>query len=314
MALARNVLIFHGGALGDFVLSFPVALALARLYPTSRVRYISAASKGRLASRVLGVEWVDAESGFSGLYADGATVPEAVEKLVAGSHRIVTYMAGPDDAWTARVRQLAPQAAIMHLRTSPPADRPAEHALHWVLTQCQAEKAVGGAVEQISALLTKQGLMRRPFSGRGVLIHPGAGSPTKCWPIENFRELAVRLKDEGEEVRWVLGEVERERVSSAERRALESLGDVIVPGDYVGLLEELLGASAFIGNDSGPGHLAGISGVPTLSIFGSTDSRVWSPVGPSVTCIQGAGDVKSISVEQVHDALKTLRTHTAVPG
>lgn len=298
MSLARNVLIFHSGALGDFVLSFPVALALARLYPTSRVRYVTPASKGRLASQVLGVEWADVESGFSSLYADGAAVPEAVAKLVAGSHRIVSYASSPGDVFSRRVAELAPRATLMHLRTIPA--EAGVHALKHVCSQCSAERAVGGAVEQIAGLLARQGLVRRAWGGRGVVIHPGAGSEAKCWPVENFRELALRLKDAGTDVRFVLGEVERERMPGAERRALESCGDVVVPGDYVGLLEELLSAAAFVGNDSGPGHLAAMAGVPTVSLFGPTDPGVWSPVGPTVEVIRSGGpDMGGIGVEAV---------------
>src|ERR1700678_801872 len=60
--LRRNVLIFHSGALGDFVLSWPLALALGRLYPQSRIIYVAPASKGKLAERVLRIESVDGEA------------------------------------------------------------------------------------------------------------------------------------------------------------------------------------------------------------------------------------------------------------
>src|SRR5688500_10724765 len=62
--LRRNVLIFHAGALGDFVLSWPLALALGRLYPQSRVIYVTAGQKGALAERVLRVDSTDIESGW----------------------------------------------------------------------------------------------------------------------------------------------------------------------------------------------------------------------------------------------------------
>lgn len=47
--MLRNVLIFHAGALGDFVRSWPLGLALGRLYPQSRVIYITHRQKGQLA-------------------------------------------------------------------------------------------------------------------------------------------------------------------------------------------------------------------------------------------------------------------------
>lgn len=297
MSLLRNVLIFHGGALGDFVLSFPLALALARLYPTSRVRYVCPAGKGRLAERALGVEWVDVESGFSGLYAEGAAVPDSVSRLVAGSHRIFSYSATPGDAFCRRARDIAPNAVITCLRTIPAT--PGVHALRGVCEQLAPDRAVGGALDQIVGMLGRQGLLRKPTGGgRGVVMHPGAGSPAKCWPVENFRELALRIRDEGDcggEVHWVLGEVERERMPASERRALEAVGDVLVPGDPTGLLEEVLAGGVFVGNDSGPGHLAGMAGVPTVSVFTATDPAEWAPAGPAVVAVGGKGRIPSVN-------------------
>jgi heptosyltransferase III len=325
--LARNVLIFHSGALGDFVLSFPLALALGRLYPTSRVRYITPLSKGKLAGKVVGVEYLDVEgggsvgpgtaarSGWSGLFAEGVELRDDVLALLAGSHRVVSFVAGPSDPWGRRVAELAPKAARMFLRTVP--DRPGVHAVDWLIEQCGkpecgGEKAIAAAVEQVTGLIRKQGLVRRAWTGRGVLLHPGAGALAKCWPLDSFRELALRLKDNGREVRWVLGEVELARLRADERRALEALGDVVVPGDYVALLEELNSARAFVGNDSGPTHLAAMEGVPTLGLYGPTDPGVWGPVGPSVSVLRGnpgggnPGGTKTIDVNEVYETVERL--------
>src|SRR3982074_1768604 len=64
MLARRNVLIFHLGALGDFLLTWPVALALGRLHPQSRIFYVTHAGKGRLAEQVLRIEAADIESGW----------------------------------------------------------------------------------------------------------------------------------------------------------------------------------------------------------------------------------------------------------
>lgn len=288
--LLRNVLIFHSGALGDFVLSFPVALALARLHPTSRVRYVTSSGKGKLAERMLGVESVDVEGGFSGLFADGAAVPDSVVKMLGSSHRVVGFVAEGGSVWEKRARELAPGARVSCLSTKLPAEHARMHAADWLQEQCKGEKALAGAVGQINALLARQGLVRREgYAGRGVVIHPGAGAAGKCWPLEHYRELALRIKDEtAEAIHWVLGEVELERMAGGERRALEAIGDVVVPGSYVGLLEELSAARAFVGNDSGPGHVAGIAGVPTVSVFGgASDAEVWRPMGPHVEVVRG---------------------------
>jgi ADP-heptose:LPS heptosyltransferase len=46
---------------------------------------------------------------------------------------------------------------------------------------------------------------------------------------------------------------------------------------------------AFLGNDSGVSHLAGMMGIPTVAVFGPTDPAVWAPLGPNVRTLGGRG-------------------------
>ena len=64
LALRRNILLFHLGALGDFVVTWPLALALARIYPQSRLFFVTHGQKGALAEKVLRVESADIEAGW----------------------------------------------------------------------------------------------------------------------------------------------------------------------------------------------------------------------------------------------------------
>ena len=52
------------------------------------------------------------------------------------------------------------------------------------------------------------------------------------------------------------------------------------PQDAGRIVGAYAGAARFIGNDSGPGHLAAITGIPTLALFGPTDPARWRPLGP----------------------------------
>jgi ADP-heptose:LPS heptosyltransferase len=45
-------------------------------------------------------------------------------------------------------------------------------------------------------------------------------------------------------------------------------------------------ASLFVGNDSGPKHIAAALGVPTVGIHsGTVDVREWGPIGPSAVAV-----------------------------
>src|SRR3954452_24977886 len=121
MRLRRNVLIFHQAALGDFIVTWPLAVALGRLFPQSRVLYVTHASKGQLAERVIGVESIDVEGGWHALYVDdpATELPEKCEQVLAGAHTIVSFFSSPNDAWERNVRLAVPDASLIRLTTKP---------------------------------------------------------------------------------------------------------------------------------------------------------------------------------------------------
>ena len=85
MTLRRNILIFHQAALGDFIMTWPLALGLGRVLAQSRLFYITSAQKGALAERALRVESVDAENGWHHLYSAEPKLPEQSERLLRGA-------------------------------------------------------------------------------------------------------------------------------------------------------------------------------------------------------------------------------------
>jgi ADP-heptose:LPS heptosyltransferase len=119
-----------------------------------------------------------------------------------------------------------------------------------------------------------------------IIIHPGAGAARKCWPAERFVSLARILASSGADVRFVIGEVEREQWPQQRIADLHRVSRIEQPQNYLELFEMIREAWLFIGNDSGPTHLAAICGVPTVALFG-TDPRRWRPIGPHVHIVRG---------------------------
>jgi heptosyltransferase III len=69
----------------------------------------------------------------------------------------------------------------------------------------------------------------------------------------------------------------------------------------------LASARAWLGNDSGPSHLAALCGTPSTVLFGPTDPRVWRPLGERVrVIISPDGSMEGIGVREVLEALKTV--------
>jgi len=284
--IRRNALIFHSGGLGDFLLSWPLGLALGRLHPQSRIIYVTQASKGALAAKALGLEWCDLEQSWSAMFSDPAGLNEQARKTISAAHGVYTFIASADDAFCRNAAQLAPSAAIVPLRIAPPPDF-SGHALDYLISQLSAYPAVSSAVTQIVASISRNGLYARPPHNAGpVLIHPGSGSREKCWPVSSFIDLIQKLHDAGSEVRVLLGEVELERLSADEKGRLEAVAPVIKPATYVDLYAALSAGAGFIGHDSGPTHLAAMMGLPTLALFGPSDPAVWRPIGPRAVILQ----------------------------
>jgi len=117
-----------------------------------------------------------------------------------------------------------------------------------------------------------------------AVIHPFAGSPRKRWPIECFRELAWRLTPHMP-VEWCASP--EDELQGARR--FEDLYDLAC---------WLATARIYIGNDSGPTHLAAAVGTPVVALFGPSDPAVWAPRGPHVA-IAAAPTLDAIAVERV---------------
>jgi heptosyltransferase III len=284
--IRRNVLIFHSGALGDFILSWPLVLACGRLFAQSRIICVCPRQKGLLAEKVLRVESTDSEIAWHGLFAEGGVVPEAQRKLLAGAHAIFSFIASPHDPWSENVRRIAPEARLTCLRPRPA--HPGIHVADDLIDQLHPDRIVTEGVGQILRSIRERGLLSPWPAKSGILIHPGSGAREKCWPLDRFIEVIQHLS-KTEPVRIVLGEVELDRWQRGERAQLEKVAPVKVCSTYLELLAEIQSSRTFVGNDSGPTHLAGILGAQTIAIFQSTHPAEWSPIGPRVTALKSPG-------------------------
>jgi len=116
---------------------------------------------------------------------------------------------------------------------------------------------------------------------KAVLIHSGAGQPVRVWPLDNYRRLAARLRQKGIPVQIACDPDQRGWWLKAGESA------VATPADVTELVTLTDRAGAFIGNDSGPGHLAAFCGVPTLTIFGPQLPEWFAPLHPQAEWIEG---------------------------
>lgn len=116
-----------------------------------------------------------------------------------------------------------------------------------------------------------------PPSRDYAILHPPALFRTKQWPPERFARLGQYLEQNaGVSVIYSAGPGESgcldevERAAGTPIRRIEGLG-------LEAFIAAIGGARLFVGNDSGPAHLAAALGRPLVVIFGSSNSNIWKP-------------------------------------
>jgi|GEM_PF-511182 len=119
---------------------------------------------------------------------------------------------------------------------------------------------------------------RAETSGLAVaVIHAGAGSEDKRWPVERFQAVAGGwLKPEGFAVLWVDdGHVEVPEGETA-----------VATTDLSELIAVLARADLVLANDSFPAHLAAALGRRVFTIFSSSEPRWFAPYGNGAGVVQ----------------------------
>ena len=127
-----------------------------------------------------------------------------------------------------------------------------------------------------------------------AVIHAMASQPEKTWPAEHFLAVAAHLRDAGMTPVFI---------GAASDDLSPFAGYRTVQGAPLSDIKTLLaGASLFVGNDSGPAHMAAAFGLPTIAIFSTSDPAIWGPW-------RTAGEALRLpaSVEQVIDALHRVK-------
>jgi heptosyltransferase-3 len=137
-----------------------------------------------------------------------------------------------------------------------------------------------------------------PPESATAVIHPLASNPDKTWPASSFLAVAAHLKETGVEPVFIGGPGDDLAPFAAYRT---------IQGAPLTEIKTLLaGASLFVGNDSGPAHMAAAFGLPVVVVFSSSDAEIWGPW-------RTAGEVVKApaSVAQVIDALHRVKAAVA---
>jgi ADP-heptose:LPS heptosyltransferase len=130
-------------------------------------------------------------------------------------------------------------------------------------------------------------------------IHPGSGGEFKNLPIQSYLDSAKQWIESREDrkVIFSFGEADHKLLNNFKESELfhSPRIEVLKPLDLKELRDKMvLLADEFLGNDSGPGHLAANLGIPVEIGFSGTNQSVWKPTGPRVKTYDWDSDSKRI--------------------
>lgn len=114
---------------------------------------------------------------------------------------------------------------------------------------------------------------------------PGCGDQLRIWPARHYAETADLLSERLNARTFWFGTTREEPLVSSILRAMK-YGDRAVSFagrlDLPGFAHTVRQCQLFIGNTTGPTHIAAGSGIPTLNIFsGQVSPFEWAPIGPA---------------------------------
>lgn len=306
-----DILAIHPGALGDVIL-FGHLLGALR----SNATLVAGNAKARLL-RDAGVvcEALDYDAmPFEELFSDAPARKGRLAGMLGRCGRIVSCFVEAGTPEAQRLERMCTFGGLESLPVRPPGDWQGHITELWGqrLGLNRAVEPFPWAIPPFWRTDAAEALGQRGLDPAGpyAVLHPGAGAEDKCWPIERFAKLADELRSAGLGVVSALGPVELDRWPDGQRARLAGAGAVLESASLTTLAGVLAGASVFVGNDSGPAHLAAAVATPTVAMFGPTRAEQFAPLGPSVACLQGDA-MADIGVARV---ARTVRELVRWPG
>ena len=304
----NRILVIRGGAIGDFVLTLPAIKLLRDRFPEAHLeilgyRHIAALAEKRFyADAVRSIE----SASLAKFFAKNSELPAELLEYFGSFDLILSYLYDPDTIFETNVKKSGRGTFI----AGPSKLDNSEHA---ALQLARPLAALGLSLTDPAAYLFPTEDDRYAIrtllenSAKMIALHPGSGSETKNWPIENWIKLGDVLLANDHCLTIIAGEADMARIQRLkmawEENRVRFVENVPLPH-----LAALLEGSFFIGHDSGVSHIAAAAGARCLLLFGRTDPAIWAPANENVTVLRApGGKMERLEVETVAAALWAAR-------
>lgn len=303
-----RALVYRPGSLGDTLVSLPAIAEIRRQHPEHRLTLLT---EGQVAGSTRVSPWIILKE--TGWFEDVCFYAVKPASAAERWHNLSLAMRlrgiGYDDIFS-----LAPPRTIRQLRVDsyifrgvvggrryhaagraawPPSEVDASHVEHEGLRLLRIvdPAANGDALGNFRLAVpdTEQAMGRGLLTELGVRrdqmlvgVGPGSGRSATAWPAERFAAVGHALLDQFRNiVLLAIG-------GSSERRLCDELCAAWGPRSHnlagrlsvFGSASVLSQCATFIGNDSGPTHLAAMVGIPCVAIFSARNAPgQWEPLG-----------------------------------
>jgi lipopolysaccharide heptosyltransferase II len=288
----KKILIIRLSAIGDVILTSAAALNVKLSFPEAQIYLLTRHDIAELAPFFAGVDEVlefPPHANFAQLFRMGEYLDSLhFDRIIDlhGSLRskyLMRHLSAPVKVQYRKRRWERFAAVRLH--------RINHHPPHTIDLYNEAVRKCGGQIfaRRPVMIATDHKKTKPNFENNRptIVLAPGASYPTKQWPKERFKELAISCVEQLQgNVILLLTAGDMDMMSLKSVLSADRL-KFYVNADFAELISVLSRSDVMVSNDSGLMHLSSAVGTPVVALFGPTHPTLgFSPRGRSDTIIQ----------------------------
>jgi O-antigen biosynthesis protein len=315
----RNVLAIKVDHIGDFLTAFPAFQRIKERFPKCRLHVLASPAARQLAAlesaidNVIEFEFFHARSSLGKKDVDEKEVDALAAKLAPLDIDIaIDLRKSPDTRHLLRCTGAKWSAGFDWLnqfpwldialtwegdaRLAPKRNHVADDLINLVDAVAAAGIAQRDTIRRlgkrstrrfsVTSQLEREGLYER----RVVCLHPVCGNELRQWPPEYFASIGDSLIECEDVNVAVIGGLDEREIADrmlTDMKRQDRATSLVGRLDLAELPYFLKTCALFVGNNSGPKHIAAALGVPTVGIHsGVVDPREWGPLGKAAVAVR----------------------------